>query len=182
MLGMVNKAVEDLARSVGGDAAWDAIRVRAGIDVVAFVSSTVYDDAVTYRLVEAACEVFSMSAADVLEAFGRHWILYTGREGYGPLLAAAGSTLPEFLRNLDAMHARVALSIPELNLPTFDVVDLDDGRTEVVYRSSREGLGPMVVGLLKGLGVLLEQQVEVTQTASRAAGADHDRFLVAVAA
>ncbi len=179
MLGMVNKAIEDLAISIGGPQAWDAIRAKAGVDVVAFVSSASYDDDVTYRLVGAASEVFGLPPEAVLEAFGKHWILYTGREGYGALLTATGSTVPEFLRNLDAMHARVALTFPGLMLPTFEMDELDDRRTEVCYRSERAGLAPMVLGLLKGLGTLLDQDVEVAHVGS---APGEDRFLVTLAA
>jgi hypothetical protein len=35
-----------------------------------------------------------------------------------------------------------------------------------------------VVGLLEGVGNLFDERVEVTQVASKDAGAPHDRFLV----
>jgi len=86
--------------------------------------------------------------------------------------------VPEFLRNLDAMHARVALTFPGLMLPTFEMNELDDRRTEVCYRSERAGLAPMVLGLLKGLGPLLDQDVEVAHVGS---APGEDRFRVTLA-
>lgn len=176
--GLVNQAVEDLARTLGGDALWSTIKTHAGIDLEAFVAMEPYDDAVTYRLVEAASVALDISPEAVLEAFGEHWILYTGREGYGALFSAMGSTLPQFLRNLDAMHARIALSMPQLRPPSFACEELDEERVLVRYWSSRAGLAPMVVGLLKGLGRLFELDVAVTITATHGPDSDHDCFLV----
>ncbi len=116
--------------------------------------------------------------AEVLEAFGRHWILYTGREGYGHLLEMMGRTMPEFLGNLDAMHARLSLSMPELRPPSFVCRPLDDTRLELAYWSERDGLAPMVQGLLLGLGELLDVEITVRHSLVKAAGADHDEFLV----
>ena len=40
----------------------------------------------------------------------KHWILYTGRRGYGAyFFHTMGRTLPAFLANLDMMHARLSL-------------------------------------------------------------------------
>ncbi len=50
----------------------------------------------------------------------------------------------------DAMHARVGLTFEELRPPSFRV-RREDGRLFVHYHSTRQGLGPMVVGLLEGL-------------------------------
>lgn len=178
MYGMVNKAIEDLALSVGGPQVWEAIKQHAGLDVVAFVSMNSYNDDITYRLVGAASEVLGLSAATILEEFGKHWILYTGREGYGPLLSSAGTSVPEFLRNLDALHARVRLTMPELRPPSFSVEPISDDQIAVHYYSGRAGLGPMVVGLLKGLGSLLGQSLDVERTELAEEGASHDVFLV----
>jgi len=73
-----------------------------------------------------------------------------------------GRDLPQFLGNLDAMHSRIALSMPELRPPSFAVTQLAPGLLQVVYRSHRCGLGPMVQGLLEGLGEMFGTSVVVT--------------------
>ena len=176
--GLVNKAIQDLAVQLGGEPAWDDIRVRAGLHVEAFVGMGVYPDDLTYRLVEAASDVFGLPAAEVLRAFGRHWILYTGREGYGAVFETMGRTLPEFLQNLDAMHSRLSLSMPELRPPSFVCEEAGDDQIRVQYWTERDGLAPMVVGLLEGLGEHFNVQVGVTHVLSRSAGHDHDEFIV----
>lgn len=178
MYGLVNQAVEDLAVRLGGPELWSTIVERAGMELPVFITMEAYDDALTYRLVEAASDVLGLSPEEVLEAFGEHWILYTGSQGYGPMLDAMGTTLPQFLGNLDSMHSRIALSMPDLRPPSFACEELDGQRLLVRYWSERAGLAPMVVGLLKGLGTRFNLDISVTVTAPKSESVDHDTLLV----
>ena len=56
-----------------------------------FVSNEGYPDGMTYDLVGAASSVLALPAPEVLEAFGRHWVIHTAQEGYGDLMAAGGA-------------------------------------------------------------------------------------------
>ena len=178
MYGLVNQAVQDLAIRLGGAELWSTIVERAGMEKPIFVGMEAYDDALTYRLVVAASEVLGLSTDEVLEAFGEHWILYTGSQGYGAMLDAMGRTLPQFLGNLDSMHSRIALSMPELRPPAFACEELDEERLLVRYWSERPGLAPMVVGLLKGLGGRFDLDISVALIDQRSSGVEHDSFLV----
>lgn len=163
MYGLVNRAIEGLVRQQFGDDAWTRICEKAGVADVGFVAMQSYSDSVTYSLVQAASEVLELPAAQVLEAFGDYWTTYTMDEGYGDLLAMMGSTLEEFLDNLDAMHARIAGQMPELVPPSFEREMLDDGSSILTYRSEREGLSPMVTGLLRGVGRRFGVDLEIEQ-------------------
>lgn len=178
MYGLVNQGVHDLAVTLGGEALWQEIATAAGVDGEDFVSMSTYPDAVTYRLVAAAGGVLRLTEADVLHAFGRHWVLYTAARGYGAIFDTMGRDLPDFLANLDAMHARLSLSMPELTPPSFVCQVVDPGRLRLEYWSDRQGLAPMVAGLLCGLGERFGVTVSVTQTLFSDQGADHDEFLV----
>lgn len=143
---------------------WNTICDRAELPATTFSNTTVYDDAVTYDLVAAASEVLDLDAEEILERFGRHWILYTGREGWGPLFEMAGQDLRSFVEGLDAMHARVQASMPDCRMPSFSVISSPDGSLEVGYRSEREGLGAMVSGLLAGLAEHFEEGWDIERT------------------
>ena len=156
MYGLVNQAIQEMAVRRGGQELWATIVERAGVELPVFVAMETYDDDLTFRLVEAASGATGMTTEEVLEAFGEHWILYTAEQGYGPMLGAMGATLPQFLRNLDAMHSRIALTMPALRPPSFACDEIDEKTLRVQYWSERAGLRPMVVGLLKGLGVRFE--------------------------
>lgn len=168
MYGLVNKAIEELVSTRFGEETWAKIRERAGIEVGGFMSMDPYPDAVTYRMVFAASEVLGVPVASLLEAFGEYWMLYTAREGYGELITMFGSSLGEFLGNLDNMHTRVGLSFPELQPPSFVARELGPDRYALEYHSTRDGLAPMVVGLLKGLARSFGESVEVVHAHARA--------------
>jgi hypothetical protein len=178
MYGLVNQGVQDLVVQLGGDELWATIKQRAGVDFEAFVAMDVYSDDITERLVMAASETLELSPAEVLRAFGKHWILYTGRKGYGAVFETMGRTLPEFLGNLDAMHARLSLSMPHLEPPSFVCEQSGPDQIRLEYWSHRTGLAAMVVGLIEGLGEVFALDVHIKQTLSKDDGVDHDEFLI----
>jgi hypothetical protein len=178
MYGMVNKAVQDMVVGRFGPDTWDRIAEAAGFDEGSFVAMQQYPDQVTYDLVGAASRELNIPSGQLLEAFGEYWVLYTSREGYGDLLKMTGPTLRDCLKNLDMLHARVGLSFPQLQPPSFRCVDLNERNMEVRYYSHRAGLAPLVTGLLKGLAKSYETPVDVSLVTPRGEGADHDVFLV----
>lgn len=181
MYGLVNTALQDLVSSRFGEDTWESIKRAAGVDIDVFVSMEAYPDDVTYKLVGAASERLGLSIEEVLKAFGEYWVSYTAKEGYGAILTLAGDTLPAFLQNLDNLHTRVGLMFPRLKPPSFWCTDIREDSLRLHYRSgldSREGLGPFVIGLLNGLAIRFELEIEINQTASRSQGADHDEFSI----
>lgn len=178
MYGLVNKAIEQMVCCHFGEETWKAIQQKAQVEVEAFISMDAYPDDLTHRLVRAASEVLELSPDEILLAFGEYWVLYTAEEGYGELMAMAGDNLPEFLQNLDNLHARVGLSFPQLKPPSFECNQHPLNELRLHYHSSREGLAPMVMGLMKGLGTRFNQSVEITQIHDRQQGADHDEFSI----
>jgi Haem-NO-binding len=179
MYGLVNKAIQDMVCNYYGEDTWETIEQKAELeDIDFFISMDAYPDDVTHRLVRAACEVLGISAEEILKAFGEYWVKYVAEEGYGQLLASAGDSLPEFLHNLDNLHARVGLSFPELKPPSFRCESTGEKSINLHYHSTRQGLAPMVMGLLQGLGQRFKTKVDVTQTASREQGTPHDTFSI----
>ncbi|MAC19231.1 MAG: heme NO-binding protein [Phycisphaerae bacterium] len=178
MYGLINKAIRGLVVEQFGQEAWDRIRRRAEIEDDDFVSMTNYDDSLTYDLVGAASEELGLGADAILEGFGGYWVRYTGVEGYGHLLDSAGSSLPEFLANLDQMHARVKLAFPDLKPPRFRVSDSDEAGLVLHYYSHRPGLAPLVIGLVKGLADRFGDVVEVEHLPMNTDGDEHDAFRV----
>lgn len=164
MYGLVNKAVEDLVKSNFGESTWESIKEKAGVDIEMFVSMNAYDDAVTYKLVEAASEVLGISQEQVLIEFGKFWVEYTGREGYGDLLEMGGDNLPEFLKNLNALHIRVGMTYSNLKPPSFNCEEIDSNTLVLRYFSHRKYLAPLVVGLLHGLDSKFNVDIEVQHT------------------
>lgn len=178
MYGMINRAVKGLLTDLHGEETWTRIRELAGVDEEEFLSMEQYPDETTYRLVGASSEVLGIPADQVLEAFGEYWIKYTAEAGYGEVMRAAGKTLPEFLANLDELHTRIRFGMPHLRPPSFSVNEESDGTLVLRYVSEREGLAPLVVGLVKGLAERFGEQVEITLSSQRLEDRPYDEFRI----
>ena len=163
MYGLVNKAIKDLVTTAAGEDAWRRVSSGAGLENGDFIEATSYDDEVTFSLVQAASEELGQPPEAILFEFGRHWILYTGREGWDSLFSLGGNSVKSFLTELDDMHARVQVAMPESRMPKFSVIEIPDG-LEVQYRSHRAGLAPMVSGMLSGLAERFNEQWDITHT------------------
>ncbi|WP_297573697.1 heme NO-binding domain-containing protein [uncultured Deefgea sp.] len=178
MYGIVNKALEEMVCSQYGPQIWENILRQADLNDEIFLSHNCYPDEITYRLVGATCAITGREAAPLLEDFGRHWVLETGRRSYGGLLEAGGRNLSDFLLSLPNFHARVRLIYPQLNPPEFNCEVIGPGQIKVRYFSTRPGLAHFVIGLLDGLGTLFATKVSVEQIKVRERQDDYDEFLV----
>ncbi len=167
MYGLVNKAIQDLVVSSCGEDAWLRIKKKAGIAALEFVEVSNYDDDLTYSLVSISSAELDIPADQILFDFGRHWILFTGREGWDSLFSLGGDSVKAFLLDLDNLHARVQVAMPEARMPRFSVFETENG-LEVQYRSDRDGLAPMVSGMLSGLAERFNERWEIEHTNHRA--------------
>ena len=111
MFGLVNKGLEDMVCSQYGEETWEEIKSKAEVEIEAFISMDAYPDDITYRLVDAASAVMELPATDILEAFGRYWILFTATEGYGSLMEMAGDN-PSMLSTSGVPTWSISLMLP----------------------------------------------------------------------
>ncbi len=176
MYGMVNFGIQNFIVGKHGLAKWQEICARAGMDGVEFESMLSYDDAITDRLIEAVGHALGIDAPDVLNVFGEYWIEYAGGTALGRIIDFGGSTFIEVLDSLDEMHERFKASMPHLRPPSFEVEEISDAVFRLHYQSDRDGLSPMVVGLLFGLARLHDEEINVRHLARKAAGTEHDIF------
>ena len=178
MYGMVNKAIKQLILDEYGSETWDRVFKNTDLDTDDFYHMEQYDDTDSVALVVSASTVLDMTPVEFLVTLGEYWISYAMNSDYGDLLEMAGDTLPDVLENLDAMHSRVGDSFEELRPPSFWTSDVDESSLHLHYASDRQGLAPMVIGLVKGLGKRFNLTCVVTHIESAAEGANHDTFEV----
>lgn len=178
MYGIVNQALEEMVCAQAGPQLWRRVLYRAGVGEDGFLSNTPYPDCVTYALVGAVCAETRRAQDEVLEDFGRYWILETGRKRYGGLLEAGGHDMMQFLLNLPNFHARICMMLPELQPPEFQTEAISEDAVRLRYFSQRPGLTPFVRGLLLGLGTLYGQPTQVTLLHARTSQDDFDEFLI----
>lgn len=151
MYGMIHRAIRDMVKTRAGAAAWQDIEAQTAAGPAEMIGVLVYDDAITMKLLSAAAQRLNLSLSDLLEQFGRHWIEYTEQKQFGRILDLAGSDLVAVLQNLDRLHAAVLAAMPNARAPSFTVTQVQENTLILQYRSQRQGLEPLIKGLLLGL-------------------------------
>ena len=182
MYGMVNEGIRSFIETNFGVEAWQSICNDADIDVKQFERLGSYDDSVTYDLVGAVAKHTNLPAGKVLSVFGEYWVDYAGQSGFGNLLKLAGDSFVERIQNLDDMHERILMTMPNLKPPSFELVEIEEGVYHLSYYSTRPGLAPMVIGLLHGLAEQTEEKISVEQIQERSTQTDPDVFRVELTA
>lgn len=163
MYGLVNQAIKDLVVSKFGEEKWNQIATESGLGSEDFLPLQYYPDATTYSLVGSASKHLGLSAPDILQEFGKHWVLFTATEGYGPMMDLFGGDFKTCLKNLNNLHARMGMSMPNLTPPKFSFEELSEEVYQIGYESKRPGLCPMVKGLLHGLAEKYGVQIKVEE-------------------
>jgi len=176
MYGLINRAIQEMVCQKFGQETWDAIKTDAAIQETTFLALEPYPDEVTHTLVASASKILALSPSEIMQAFGQYWISYTSTNEYKEIMAICGESLKEFLGNLDDLHSRIGVQFPALQAPSFTCDEIDKDTLELHYSSTREGLAPMVVGLVEGLGEKFSTDITVKQVKSRAQGSDQDTF------
>lgn len=177
MYGLVNQGIRKMVTQTFGADKWEAILLASGIGEDVFVAMDPYPDSMTLKLVGAASQVLELPPDVVLGAFGKWWIGNAAAE-YGTLFTMTGSTFQEFITNLNDIHTRVAYMLPELTPPSFKVIPQSDSKLEVHYYSKRDGLFPMVQGMIEGIGEWFETDIEVSHSTHTDNDGEHDVFMV----
>ncbi len=178
MYGLVNAAFRELIVSRHGPQKWETIRKGVGVEDDVFYRMEPYPDELTTKLVQHGATVTGLSSEELLISFGEYWVTYTIQEGYAALFDIAGDSLADFLLRLDELHVRVGKNFPKLRPPSFRFDVLDRSTLRMHYLTTREGLCPFVLGLLKGLSNRFQTPLDVETLECRMRGADHCVFLL----
>lgn len=151
MYGMMHRAIRQMVIDRAGTAMWDGVERELGVGPAEFISATVHPDTLTLAMMEAAAERLDLSMAECMRLFGQYWVHFAESGPYAAIMDFVGQDLPGFIENLDRMHMAVVAAMPDARVPGFALIS-NDGKTMVVrYQSGRQGLEPMVGGLLEGL-------------------------------
>lgn len=169
---MIHRAAREMVLETQGPEAWAAVLAKADLDDAHFISASTYSDEVTQTLLEAMAQVLAEPVPALLTAFGRYWVSYVGKGPYGAILRLAGEDVATILGNLDRLHEAIRVAMPAADTPSFQLVGREASELRVIYRSTRAGLEPFVVGLLQGLMAGCELSPQLVTWASTAQGAE----------
>ena len=153
MLGWINDCIEKLVITKFDAKTWHMIKQRAGCTVKddGFLKLEHYSDKSTIDLVKAASEISGLTVDQVLEAFGEFFVPYIIDQGYESLLCCQGSTLKDWMTNINAIHQHLQTTFPKkMIMPEFWCEQEHDGSLTLYYHSMRGNLlAPLAVGLVR---------------------------------
>lgn len=178
MYGMVNQGIRTFIEGQHGAPVWQKIASDAGISDDGFERLVSYDDTITYALVSSISKHLELPVDDVLRVFGTYWVDYAKTTNFENLLQLAGRTFIQRLSNLDDLHERVVLTMPALKPPSFEVEEIDSVKYRLRYYSDRDGLAPMVIGLLHGLASQTQERISVEHIGHKSEADDCDVFII----
>ena len=94
------------------------------------------------------------------------------------MLRLFGRDFRSFLDNLNLMHTRMGSMMPGMRPPVFTTTT-DGDRILLKYESTRDGLAPMVVGLIEGVADKFCTTISIEHVNSRQESG-HDEFLIRI--
>lgn len=160
MKGTIVKCLEEVVRKNFGDEKWKAVLAAMGIDE-ARVFSTMEDvpDGTVVEMIGKVAAVLGISKEAAMEAFGMHWSKTYAPRVYGVFFEKAKSARA-FLLSLDGVHDTVTRRMENARPPRFVYDDKQPERLVMRYDSPR-GLVALMPGLVKGVGALYGEEIDV---------------------
>ncbi len=174
MYGIINQSIQELVIKNFGEETWLKIISRSNLAIAEFENHELYDDEITYKLAQTIADVLETTLEAVLKLFGEFWILDISMKKYPSMMAAGGNNLKEFMLNLPTFHNRVFMTYPKLIAPEFKV-HLDQDDLLVEYHSQRNGLSPLMEGMLVGI-VKMFNEAHVTVELEKSKNIDKLNF------
>lgn len=178
MHGLMNRAVRECVLQTGGETAWTSVCEQARVTADHFRQTEQYPDILTYRIMTTAADALSMTPDDFLRAVGESWMTYVIEAGLGGVFPVRGRTFSEAVMDLERLHGRIRFGLPNMRPPSLRVRFESNGSLTVLYRSDRQGLVPLLVGMLYGLARLCGERIVVTPVPTLSPTALHELQVV----
>ncbi len=159
MHGSVCCIVKKFVDVTHGEAAWSAILERSGHTGLVLSPIATYPDEAVLEIVTAACGLLDCERDELLVEIGRF--------AAGELVAIASNMIHpdwksfELLANVESLiHRTVRIQSTGAEPARIQAFRLDDSTLQVVY-SSRRGLCALADGILRGLGPVFDESIDV---------------------
>ena len=159
MHGSVCCIVKKFVDVAHGEAAWSAILERSGHTGLVLSPIANYPDEAVLEILTAACGLLDCERDELLVQIGRY--------AAGELVAIASNMIHpdwksfELLANVESLiHRTVRIKSAGAEPARIQAFRLDDSTLQVVY-SSRRGLCALADGILRGLGPVFDESIDV---------------------
>ncbi|SEL82943.1 Haem-NO-binding [Roseovarius azorensis] len=154
MHGLVNRAIERFVRDTYGREVWiDTIR-RLDLGYTEFEAMLLYEPQVTGRVLAAVAARLERGRDDLLEDIGTYLVSNPQSDALRRLLRFSGVDFVDFLHSLDDLPERARLAVTDLDLPSLELTDHDDG-WYCLHVGLPDGhdlrFGPVMMGVLRAM-------------------------------
>jgi len=122
MHGLALRAVQLFVNDCHGAAKWAKTLNSAGFEFDEFEAMMDYEEEVAQKLLVAMTDVLERPASEILEDIGTYLVSHPNVEALRRLLRFGGVTFEEFLHSLDELPDRARLAVPDLVLPSIELV------------------------------------------------------------
>jgi len=148
MHGLINRSIQCFVRDTYGAPIWADIAAGANLGFAEFEALMSYPDALTYRVIDTACDRLDKPRDAFLEDLGTYLCSHPNLEAVRRLLRFGGETFVEFLYSLDDLPDRARLAVPDLVLPGLELRDHSGGALTLRCSGDIAGFGHVLVGVL----------------------------------
>lgn len=148
MHGLINRTIEGFVRSAYGPETWEGIARTAGVDPEGFLTWSPTPDKVTEAVLIATARSLGKSPGECLEDIGG-WL--TRQEEIRRLLRFSGADFREFLESLRELTGRIALILPEMEIPPLSVTRESCGAYRIRPKGHLPGLIRVAAGVIRGM-------------------------------
>jgi len=151
MLGVVNKAIEHFIRATYGDRVWHDAAEHALVSDHDIEPMLMYSDEITYHLIDGLIQTTGKPRQDVLDDLRTFLVTPPHGRMVRRLLRFGGATFDDFLISMGDLNDRVALALPDLDLPTISVDLCVTDRAVITVENRIHGFANVLQGLLRAM-------------------------------
>ena len=150
MHGLVNRAIQGFLRDAYGEGIWLAVARQIPVAPSGFEAMLHYDDSHTRKMLDAAASALARAPETILEDVGTWLVSSESGQPLRRLLRFGGVTFTEFLHSLEELPDRGRLALPDLELPSLDLAEVQPGVHDLTCRGV-PGCGHMLAGVLRAM-------------------------------
>lgn len=162
MKGVIVLAMKEMVKENFGEDRWLAALKKAGIEKdPSIVAISDVDDPIVMKVVQALCEVLGITLAQAGDAFGDYWVNVYSQNMYRAHYLGT-KTAKEFLLKMDSVHLATTETMAGARPPRFEY-EWQGEKTLIMKYKSHRGLIDFLVGLVKGVAKLYEENLHVTK-------------------
>jgi len=178
VLGMINRGLQSYICDVHGVDIWEEICEQSKLPFYSFEYMLTYDDATTEALLSSFGALTHRKRDEILEDFGTYMVSDNSLNAMHRLLKFGGSSYVEFLHSLNFVYDRAKMAVPDLDIPTMELVENNPNQFILYTRFRKRGFGPTLLGLLRALANDYDTLVSITHSRRILKHVDEDIFTI----